>query len=147
MHLAQWRRMRSITRLGLAMLALTSVSTSFTRTADACGGTFCDRGPNAMPVDQKGENILYVMEPGQIEAHIQIQYKGEAARFAWVLPMPALPDVQIGSLSLFTGLLGATVPTYGYTTQPDICGDQSTGGSSGTGGSTSIGYPGDVADA
>ena len=81
-----------------------------------------------MPVDQKGENILYVMEPGQIEAHIQIQYKGEAARFAWVLPMPALPDVQIGSQALFTGLLGATVPTYGYTTQQDVCGDQSTEG-------------------
>jgi MYXO-CTERM domain-containing protein len=84
-----------------------------------------------MPVDQKGENILYVMKPGQVEAHIQIQYKGEAARFAWVLPVQALPEVEIGSQTLFSSLLTSTVPTFGFTTQPDFCGTTGSGGSTG----------------
>ncbi|MCA9693506.1 MAG: hypothetical protein KC636_28180, partial [Myxococcales bacterium] len=30
--------------------------------ADACGGMFCDAGPSPMPVDQTGENILFVVD-------------------------------------------------------------------------------------
>jgi hypothetical protein len=52
------------------------------RVAEACGGTFCDNGPIPMPADQTGENIIFVMEQGQVQAHIQIQYKGEAAKFS-----------------------------------------------------------------
>jgi hypothetical protein len=74
-----------------------------------------------MPVDQTGENILFVLSQDKVEAHIQIQYKGEAARFAWVVPVPALPEFDIGSQQLFTNLLAGTVPTYGYTTTRDTC--------------------------
>jgi MYXO-CTERM domain-containing protein len=104
------------------------------RPAEACGGTFCDSGPRFMRVDQTGENILFVMEPGMVEAHIQIQYQGEASRFSWVLPVQALPDVQVGSEALFTRLLQATVPSFGYTTQRDACNQGGvTGGSGGSG--------------
>src|SRR5262245_29295755 len=96
--------------VGCAIVALAALSAP--RAADACGGTFCDSGPRAMPVDQKGENIIFVMEPGTVEAHIQIQYKGEASKFSWILPVQALPDVQVGSEALFSRLLSATVPTY-----------------------------------
>jgi hypothetical protein len=82
--------------------------------ADACGGTFCDGRPNAMPVDQKGENILFVRDGGHIEAHIQIQYQGDPERFAWVVPIESVPDtVEVGSQILFSSLLAATVPLYG----------------------------------
>jgi MYXO-CTERM domain-containing protein len=83
-----------------------------------------------MPVEQKGENIIFVMEPGKVEAHIQIQYKGDAHSFSWVLPVQAVPEIEVGSEALFDLLLRATVPTYGYTTQRDACGV----GSGGTGG-------------
>jgi hypothetical protein len=66
-----------------------------------------------MPVDQKGENILFVMSQGEVEAHIQIQYKGDAARFAWVLPIPAIPEIEVGSETLFQNLLSGTVPRFG----------------------------------
>ena len=82
----------------------------------ACGGTFCDSGPTAMPVDQTGENILFVLDGQTVEAHIQIQYQGEASRFAWVLPLPAVPELRVGSQPLFVNLLNASVPTYGFTT-------------------------------
>jgi hypothetical protein len=91
------------------------------RPASACGGTFCDSGPRAMPVDQKGENILFVTDGTTVEAHVQIQYKGDPSRFAWIVPMPAVPVVTVGSELLFTNLLQATVPSYGYFIQQDSC--------------------------
>jgi hypothetical protein len=69
-----------------------------------------------MPVDQKGENILFVIAQGEVEAHIQIQYNGDAARFAWVLPVPALPETEVGSEALFQNLLAGTVPRFGLNT-------------------------------
>ncbi len=110
--------------------------------AHACGGTFCDSGPQAMPVDQKGENILFVMDGDSVEAHVQIQYQGSAERFAWVVPMPVVPEISVGSQLLFDNLLAASVPTYGYTTQNDVCASSGAGaasfGSGGSGGGISI---------
>lgn len=80
--------------------------------ARACGGTFCDVGPSAMPVDQRGENILFVIEDGTVEAHVQIQYEGDPAKFAWVVPVMARPEIEAGSEALFANLLTATVPTF-----------------------------------
>ncbi len=92
--------------------------------AEACGGTFCDTGPTAMPVDQSGENILFVVDGDSVEAHVQIQYTGDPARFAWVVPMPSIPDVQVSSNQLFQNMLSSTVPTYGFTTTIDSCGNR-----------------------
>lgn len=83
------------------------------RPAAACGGTFCGTGPQAQPVDQTGENILFVPhDAGTISAHVQIQYTGEPAEFAWIIPLPSEPDIAIGSQPLFDNLLSGTVPTY-----------------------------------
>ena len=53
-----------------------------------------------MPVDQSGENILFVRRGSQIQAHIQIQYEGDAERFGWVIPLQSVPvpAVPAGSL-------------------------------------------------
>lgn len=90
--------------------------------ARACGGTFCDAGPSPMPVDQTGENILFVMRDGVVEAHVQIQYRGDPESFAWVVPVMAVPEVEAGSDQLFTNLLDATVPTFTLSTRSDDCG-------------------------
>lgn len=99
----------------LAALALTP------RLADACGGVFCDAGPQSMPVDQSGENILFVLEDGRVETHIRIQYEGDPAKFAWVIPLSAVPEFSVGSDALFANLLAGTVPTYGFTSRSDDC--------------------------
>ncbi len=91
------------------------------QTAEACGGTFCDGGPTPMPVDQSGENILFVRDGEFIEAHIQIQYEGEAERFGWIIPLQSLPEFSVGSELLFQNLLGGTVPNYLVNTAPDDC--------------------------
>ena len=96
------------------------------RPAHACGGTFCD-GPgsrvniNVMTVDQSGENILFVRGEGYIEAHVQIRYEGEPDKFAWLVPMPSVPEVEIGSQPLLDALLWDSQPRYGIRTTRMSC--------------------------
>ena len=130
------------TTAGLCAAALTL---SIPQTAEACGGTFCDAGPQSMPVDQTGENILFVIDGADVEAHIQIQYDPEtnADQFAWVIPVLEIPEFEIGSDPLFQALLTSTVPSYGLNFQAEFCGggDDGLGGNDGgydpTGGGTS----------
>ena len=90
--------------------------------AEACGGFFCDGGPQPMPVDQTGEDILFVMDEGQVEVHIRVEYEGEAENFAWIIPALSVPtDFNVGSQALFDAIKQATVPTYGITNQADDC--------------------------
>ncbi|NVB37991.1 DUF2330 domain-containing protein [Pseudenhygromyxa sp. WMMC2535] len=93
--------------------------------AQACGGFFCDAGPTVMTVDQTGETIAFwIDESGSepyTEAHIQIQYEGDAEQFAWVVPVTGVPEILVGSQTLIDNLLAATVPTF--TLQSSSTGD------------------------
>lgn len=122
----------SAVTLGAVAVLIGGATLLWTAPALACGGTFCDGGPLAMPVDQTGENILFVVEDGMVEAHIQIQYEGDAERFAWVLPLPAIPEaLRVGSEPLFRNLLNGSVPSYGYAT---LCGGRTIAAVNGGGG-------------
>jgi hypothetical protein len=113
--------------IGALVMVGLAIAMGYARPAHACGGTFCDAGPAAMPVDQTGENVLFAIEDGHVEAHIQIQYEGEADSFAWIVPVLAVPEVSVGSEPLFRSLLAATVPTF------SIAGCASGGGGGGGG--------------
>jgi hypothetical protein len=108
-------------KLGIAGISFGVALLGSAGDAAACGGTFCDSGPRAMPVDQTGENVVFVMDEGFVEAHVQIQYTGDPARFAWIVPMQKIPEVTVGSAQLFTNVLAGTVPTYGFTTNVEQC--------------------------
>ena len=98
------------------------VSALYAAPARACGGFFCDVVNNVpVPVDQTGENIIFAIDGtnGKVEAHIQIQYTGDPAKFAWVIPVTAVPEFTIGSEQLFTNLLSSTVPTYSFSFASD----------------------------
>ncbi len=103
-----------IVRHTIIALTLTGFGALMPTEAAACGGTFCD-GVQGVPVDQTGENILFVIDATSVEAHIQIQYDPEtdADAFAWLVPLTAVPEFSVGSDPLFQALLRATVPTYG----------------------------------
>jgi hypothetical protein len=111
--------------------ASAALALSFAPTpAQACGGTFCDAGPTIMPVDQTGETIVFWIDRSGpepfTEAHIQIQYEGDAERFAWIIPVMSVPEVLVGSQALFDNMLQATVPVF--VTQNTTVGDCSFGG-------------------
>ena len=113
------------------------------RTAEACGGTFCDFGPQPMPVNQDSENVLFVLGDGEVEVHIQISIddKTMAPTFGWLVPIAAEPVFEVGSQPLFNALLNASVPTFNLTTTFESCGDDSGLGGSvgGVSGDPSVG--------
>jgi len=97
-----------------------------------------------MPVDQTGENILFHIGDGTVEAHIQILYdaESEAEQFAWLIPVTAIPEFEVGSQPLFEAVLNASVPSYGISVQADFCGADDGDAANGTGLSTGDGGEG-----
>lgn len=126
-------------RMGIAAAALVAgLLSTWSQPAHACGGFFCDGGGPPMPVDQTGETIVFVMDGASVEAHIQIQYMGEAENFSWVIPVMSRPDFAVGSQPLLDAMLVGTQPRHQAQWQYDDCGDpspESTGGLS-SGGAT-----------
>lgn len=118
--------------------------------AQACGGLFCAA---SAPVNQAAERIVFSKnEDGTVTAVVQIQYEGPSDEFAWVLPVPGVPDVKVSSDLAFTRLQLASNPQYNLQTQvegncanrdafaPGTGGAASagTGGSGGGGGGSSV---------
>jgi hypothetical protein len=78
--------------------------------AAACG---CFTPPDpSVPVVQAGERIAFALQNGQVTAHIQIQYQGNATDFGWLLPLPSVPTLELGTDELFTQLTAQTQPKY-----------------------------------
>lgn len=115
--------------------------------ADACG---CFAPPNpTVPVVQAGERILFAVKNGEVTAHVQVQYSGASGTdFGWLLPLPAVPTLELGTDEVFVRLTQATQPQYQMTTTFDSSCQQSfgTGGGSaggfGAGGSAAGGSAG-----
>ncbi len=78
--------------------------------AEACG-CFVPPDPT-VPIVQAGERILFAQEDGVVTAHIQVQYSGPAEEFGWLLPMPSVPEMSLGTDELFAQLIAQTQPTY-----------------------------------
>jgi MYXO-CTERM domain-containing protein len=105
-----------MSRVGISLVGTASLALALAlapRGAEACGGTFCDSLPqDPMPVDQRGEDILFVVDDGMVEVHIRIQYEGEAERFAWVVPLQGIPEVEVGSDAVFRWLYQRINPQW-----------------------------------
>ncbi len=99
--IARLRSAALVASLGVAFAA---------QDADACG---CFAPPDpTVPIVQAGERILFSVKDGVVNAHIQIQYAGEAKDFGWLLPLPSVPTLKLGTEELFTQLINTTQPRY-----------------------------------
>ena len=76
--------------------------------AQACGGFFC----NNVPIDQSGEEIIFDIQNGKVEAHVSISYQGEAKDFSWVIPVHGVPTLKVGAPQFFQYVRNATQPTF-----------------------------------
>jgi hypothetical protein len=74
----------------------------------ACGGFFC----TTFPISQVNERILFVQGNGTVTTHVQIQYAGRPEDFAWILPVPSLPELSVSHNELFRQLEFATRPSF-----------------------------------
>ncbi len=78
--------------------------------AEACG---CFAPPDpSVPIVQAGERIAFSMKDGVVTSHIQVQYSGAAEEFGWLLPLPSLPTMELGTDELFVQLINQTQPKY-----------------------------------
>lgn len=112
------------TRLLLWSALVAAGSFAVPRDAAACG-CFAMSSP-AAPVVQAGERILFAHENGQVIAYIQIKYQGAADQFAWLVPLPSIPTLEVGTDELFTALDGTTLPQYLLTRVNQTCSGGST---------------------
>ena len=84
--------------------------------APACGGFFC----TAAPTDQVSENILFAVDGDSVTTYVQIRYDGGAEDFAWILPLPSAPELEVSHNEVFARL--------DFFTRPDFRLDYNSGG-------------------
>lgn len=117
--------------LSIILLALSALAVSIATPApsQACGGFFCSQPPAPdvppEPIYQAGERVIFAFDEDndRVTMHLEIAYSGESTNFAWLLPIPALPQGEggdlpleqvlgISSTSLFDQLQAATDPKF-----------------------------------
>lgn len=86
--------------------------------AEACGGLFCSA---TNPVNQAAERIIFAQEGTRTTAVIEIQYEGPSEQFAWVLPVPGVPEIGVSSKQALDRLQQASNPVYSLTTTSEQC--------------------------
>ena len=93
--------------------------------AAACGGLFCN-SVQSQVVNQAAERIIFSENgDGTVTAVIEVMYEGQADEFAWLLPIPGVPDIEVSSGQIFNELQSLTDPTYSIQTQVEgTCGSQ-----------------------
>ena len=111
-------------------LFLATLATFASPSAEACGGFFCQ----AVPVDQAAERIVFAIDEKEeiVEVQVQITYEGDAEDFAWVLPVPAQPELRITVDDVFNTLRTATRPAWNLAQETE--GSCREGGRNATGG-------------
>jgi len=86
----------------------------------ACGGVFCNAGPLPIPVEQNSERILFEVDPeGIISTTVEISYTGDPADFAWVVPVPSTPELEVVPEQVLNLIDAATAPQL--TGQGSVC--------------------------
>jgi hypothetical protein len=110
--------MRSVT-LALGFTCAFGSALLVERPALACG---CLAPPTpATPVVQAGERILFAHDGSDVLAYIQISYKGSADQFGWLVPLPAVPTLELGSNELFGALENNTAVQFQLNTRTLLC--------------------------
>ncbi|MAD60127.1 MAG: hypothetical protein CMH49_01255 [Myxococcales bacterium] len=84
----------------VSLLAL-SINLLSPLSASACGGFFCNA---TQPVNQAAERILFSVQDGQTDMHVQIQYQGPPTGFGWILPVAPGVETTVSSEALFVAL-------------------------------------------
>jgi hypothetical protein len=61
-------------------------------------------------VNQQSEQILFEVEGGYVTAHVLVRYAGDPAQFAWLVPVPSVPELGLSPSELFGFLERVTGP-------------------------------------
>jgi len=114
--------MRASVVLALAASVAGTVTFALdTPIAHACG---CLSPPavseGEFAVNQEAEQIIFEVEPGWVTAHVLIKYAGDPSKFAWIIPVPEVPELGISAVSAFGVLDQQTAPDVSVQVE-DVC--------------------------
>lgn len=94
-----------------AGLVLAALIILFPGTGAADGGFFYPPG-NTMFEDAQHAFLAYDSDNGTERLSILPSFYGDAREFAWVIPVPGIPDLETEEMDLFHGLAAMTEPVY-----------------------------------
>ncbi len=99
-----------ISLVGLCFLALPGV-------VAACGGFF----PAEKDILQNGQAVIFTVDhtAQQISVYMSLSYSGDAEDFAWVVPVPNEPTLELSNPELFLELDQLTEPEYNFPPRED----------------------------
>jgi hypothetical protein len=108
--------------------------------AHACGAFFSANESEI--VDMSDQRVVLVLGDGVVDLAVQVAYEGDPASFAWVYPLPAVPELTEGGASMFANLDEDTRPRFWIELDEDpgcqppsgACQDYSAGGRGNEGG-------------
>lgn len=110
-----------------ALAAASAALVAHAPVARACGCLSSPMPPPDPPpgevsyaVNQQSEQIIFEAEPGWVTAHVLIRYAGDPSQFAWLVPVPEVPELSIDPITTFGLLDNLTKPVISVTTD-DIC--------------------------
>ena len=111
--------------MALALAVTAALLAVEERVAEACGCLSPPIPPSAVSedayaVNQRAEQIIFEVEPNYVTAHVLIKYSGAPAQFAWIIPVPEVPELGISPVSAFGLIDNLTAPDVGVNVQ-DIC--------------------------
>lgn len=90
---------------------------------EACG---CFTPPEPTPdeldyaVNQESEMIIFEVGETTVSAHVLIRYQGKASTFAWIVPVPNAPQLELSETFAFAFLDDATRPQVDVEVR-DLC--------------------------
>lgn len=92
----------------VAGLSLFALDTPIARACGCLSPPAVSEGEFA--VNQEAEQIIFEVEPGWVTAHVLIKYAGDPASFAWIIPVPEVPELGISPVAAFGILDQQTAP-------------------------------------
>ncbi len=101
-----------------------STATLMPSRAEACG---CLSPPdpvaldtNNFAVNQQAEQIIFEVGEETVSAHVQIRYAGDPEQFAWIVPVPNVPELEISHTIAF-GMVDEGTSPIAYAGYESLC--------------------------
>ena len=107
---------------GLAVPALLAALTPATAEACGCLAPPIPTGLDDFAVNQQAEQIIFEVGQDSVSAHVLIRYAGSPEEFAWIVPVPNIPDLALSEAFAFPLIERETSPLVGIG-QEWICPD------------------------
>ena len=105
-------------RLALALALAASAMFMLPADANACGGCFSPPPPpgrqNTTQILQDAERVFFHHDPKtkRTLVWVEVKYSGLAENFGWVLPLPSVPEIGVGSSWIFDQLDQRHAPRF-----------------------------------